>query len=49
MLPLLRRCQTMPNGRGVAQLWEPVFLRYRDDPRFRALAAPRPTIQRKPE
>ena len=28
---------------------ESEFVRYRDDPRFRALATPRPTLQRKPE
>jgi hypothetical protein len=39
MLPLLRRCLTMPNGYHVAQLGEPAFARFRTDPRVRALAA----------
>lgn len=40
MLPLLRRCLTMPNGYPVAFLaTEPAFARPRADPRVRALAA----------
>ena len=39
MLPLLRRCLTMPNGYPLAQLGEPAFARVRADPRVRALAA----------
>jgi hypothetical protein len=49
MLPLLRRCLTMPNGMHLAQLADPEFRRYRDDPRFRVLAAARPVPVRKPE
>ena len=39
MLPLLRRCLTMPNGYHLAKLGEPAFARVRADPRVRALAA----------
>ena len=39
MLPLLRRCLTMPNGYHLAQLGEPAFARLRADPRVRALTA----------
>jgi tetratricopeptide (TPR) repeat protein len=39
MLPLLRRCLTMPNGYHLAQLGGPEFARFRADPRVRALAA----------
>ena len=39
MLPLLRRCLTMPNGYHLARLGEPAFARFRADPRVRALAA----------
>ena len=39
MLPLLRRCLTMPNGYHLVQLGEPAFARVRGDPRVRALAA----------
>jgi tetratricopeptide (TPR) repeat protein len=39
MLPLLRRCLTMPNGYHLAQLGEPAFMRLRADPRVRTLAA----------
>jgi serine/threonine-protein kinase len=38
MLPLLRRCLTMPNGYHLVQLGEPAFARVRGDPRVRALA-----------
>jgi hypothetical protein len=38
MLPLLRRCLTMPNGYHLAQLGQPAFARFRADPRIRALA-----------
>jgi hypothetical protein len=38
MLPLLRRCLTMPNGYHLAQLGEPAFARFRTDPRMHALA-----------
>jgi serine/threonine-protein kinase len=38
MLPLLRRCLTMPNGYHLVQLGDPAFARYRADPRVRALA-----------
>jgi tetratricopeptide (TPR) repeat protein len=39
MLPFLRRCLTMLNGYHLSQLRQPVFARYRADPRVRALAA----------
>ena len=39
MLPLLRRCLTMPNGYHLAQLGAPAFARLRADPRVRALTA----------
>jgi hypothetical protein len=39
LLPLLRRCLTMPNGYHLAQLEEPAFARVRADPRVRALVA----------
>jgi hypothetical protein len=39
MLPLLRRCLTMPNGYHLVQLGEPAFARFRADPRVRALQA----------
>jgi hypothetical protein len=38
MLPLLRRCLTMPSGYHLAQLGQPAFARFRADPRIRALA-----------
>jgi serine/threonine-protein kinase len=38
MLPLLRRCLTMPNGYPLARLGVPAFARARADPRVRALA-----------
>ena len=39
MLPLLRRCLTMPNGYHLVQLGQPAFARFRTDPRVRALAS----------
>lgn len=45
MLPLLRRCLTMPNGYHLAQLGQPAFARFRGDPRIRALATEIATSQ----
>jgi hypothetical protein len=39
MLPLLRRCLTIPNGYHLAQLGQPAFARFHADPRMRALTA----------
>jgi hypothetical protein len=39
MLPLLRRCLTMPNGYHLPRLGEPAFARFRADPRVSALAS----------
>ena len=45
MLPLLRRCLTMPNGYHLAQLGQPAFARFRADPRMRRLATEIATAQ----
>ena len=49
MLPFVKQCLTMPNGRHKSWLWAAEFLRYRNDPRVRALAAAFPVQVRRPE
>jgi Tfp pilus assembly protein PilF len=39
MVPLLRRCLTMPNGYPLARLGDAAFARHQADPRMRALLA----------